>query len=347
VLGWLAHGSATGTSGGPPWRGWTCRRARGLHRCRRPRPPGRVPARRPVVEVDRGRGRPRRPRHPLGGYAFLPDDQAVVTLRGPAGLVLVGPDGAATDVTGPGADELTGPSLGSRPARGGPAGWWPSFGRIGSAGDLALYATAADGQTGSLRRHVGRFGARRACARILTRHLEKAGNHDGGRLASAPTGSSTSHAATPATRRPRRTRPASTARSCASRPDGDPRPATRRGLAVWSLGHRNVQGMGWAPTGGCSPRSSARTPGTSSTVIEPAATTAGRRSRGEHGRWSGLRPAGTPPGRPPRRPERLAVTRRCRLPGRAAWRAALARAADRRRRGTPQALLEGDTGGRA
>ncbi|MET0789198.1 MAG: PQQ-dependent sugar dehydrogenase, partial [Cellulomonas sp.] len=40
------------------------------------------------------------------GLAFLPDGEAVVTLREAAQLVLVGPDGAATTVTGPGADQL-------------------------------------------------------------------------------------------------------------------------------------------------------------------------------------------------------------------------------------------------
>ena len=91
----------------------------------------------------------------------------------------------ATDVTGPGADELV--DLVVPGGEGGLLGV-AVLGSDGSAVDLALYATAADDNRvlrGTLDGSV--LGELRP---ILT-GIEKAGNHDGGRLAVGPTASST------------------------------------------------------------------------------------------------------------------------------------------------------------
>ncbi|WP_200941491.1 PQQ-dependent sugar dehydrogenase [Cellulomonas sp. Leaf395] len=178
------------------------------------------------------------------GLAFLPDGQAVVTLRDEAGLVLVGPDGAATDVTGPGADDLA--DLVVPGGEGGLLGV-AVLGSTGTAVDLALYATAADDNRvlrGTLDGSV--LGGLRP---ILT-GVAKAGNHDGGRLAVGPDDFlyvTTGDAGNPPSAQDPDSLNGKILRITA---DGDPAPGNPdEGSPVWSLGHRNVQGLGWAPDG--------------------------------------------------------------------------------------------------
>ncbi|GEL98411.1 hypothetical protein CTE05_19580 [Cellulomonas terrae] len=178
------------------------------------------------------------------GLAFLPDGDAVVTLRNEAALVVVGPDGSATDVTGPGADELT--DLVVPGGEGGLLGV-TVLGADGTTVDLALYATAADDNRvlrGTLDGSV--LGDLRP---ILT-GIEKAGNHNGGRLAVGPDGFlyvTTGDAGDP----PSAQDPDSlNGKILRITPDGEPAPGNPDdGSPVWSLGHRNVQGLGWAPDG--------------------------------------------------------------------------------------------------
>ena len=179
------------------------------------------------------------------GLAFLPDGQAVVTLRGAAGLVLVGPDGAATDVTGPGADELR--DLVVPAGEGGLLGV-TVLGSEGSAVvDLALYATTADDNR-VLRGTLD--GSTLGELRPILTGIEKAGNHDGGRLAVGPDGYlyvTTGDAGDPPSAQDPDSLNGKILRITA---DGDPAPGNPdEGSPVWSLGHRNVQGLGWAPDG--------------------------------------------------------------------------------------------------
>ena len=178
------------------------------------------------------------------GLAFLPDGEAVVTLRDEAALVLVGPDGAATDVTGPGADDLA--DLVVPAGEGGLLGV-AVLGAEGTAVDLALYATAADDNRvlrGTLDGSV--LGELRP---ILT-GIQKAGNHDGGRLAVGPDDYlyvTTGDAGDPPSAQDPDSLNGKILRITA---DGDPAPGNPdEGSPVWSLGHRNVQGLGWAPDG--------------------------------------------------------------------------------------------------
>ncbi|KQR12442.1 sorbosone dehydrogenase family protein [Cellulomonas sp. Leaf334] len=202
--------------------------------------PAQAPATVEVTEVDDVLGDLDVP----WGLAFLPDGDAVVTLRDEAALVVVGPDGSATDVTGPGADELA--DLVVPGGEGGLLGV-AVLGADGSAVDLALYATAADDNRvlrGTLDGSV--LGDLRP---ILT-GIEKAGNHNGGRLAVGPDDFlyvATGDAGDPSSSQDPDSLNGKILRITA---DGDPAPGNPdEGSPVWTLGHRNVQGLGWAPDG--------------------------------------------------------------------------------------------------
>ena len=178
------------------------------------------------------------------GIAFLPDGQAVVTLRDAAQLVLVGPDGAATDVTGPGADELADVVVPG--GEGGLLGV-AVLGSSDGAVDLALYATAADDNR-VLRGTLD--GSTLGELRPILTGIAKAGNHDGGRLAVGPDGYlyvTTGDAGDPPSAQDPDSLNGKILRITA---DGDPAPGNPdEDSPVWSLGHRNVQGIGWAPDG--------------------------------------------------------------------------------------------------
>ncbi|WP_426594454.1 PQQ-dependent sugar dehydrogenase [Cellulomonas sp. McL0617] len=178
------------------------------------------------------------------GLAFLPDGQAVVTLRDAARAVLVDAGGGVTDVTGPGADQLTAEV---RPAGEGGLLGVALLGSSADGADLAFYATTADDNRvlrGTLSGHdLGPLTP------IVT-GIHKAGNHDGGRLAVGPDGDlyvSTGDAGT----RPDAQDPASlNGKILRVTFDGDPAPGNPTpGSRVWSLGHRNVQGLGWSADG--------------------------------------------------------------------------------------------------
>ncbi len=178
------------------------------------------------------------------GLAFLPGGEAVVTLRESAGLILVAPDGAATTVTGPGADQLA--DLVVPGGEGGLLGV-AVLAAQGASADLALYATAADDNRvlrGTLE------GSTLGDLRPILTGIAKAGNHDGGRLAVGPDGFlyvTTGDAGD----RPSAQDPDSlSGKILRITADGDPAPGNPDpGSPVWSLGHRNVQGLGWAPDG--------------------------------------------------------------------------------------------------
>lgn len=185
------------------------------------------------------------------GIAFLPGGDALVTLRDAASLVVVSPDGGTTVVTGPGAAQLTrqvapsgeGGLLGVAVLDEGTGG----TGGAGGAVDVALYATTADDNR-VLRGTLD--GTTLGELRPVLTGIHKAGNHDGGRLAVGPDGDlyvTTGDAGNPPDAQDPRSLNGKILRIT---PDGDPAPGNPdAGSPVWSLGHRNVQGVGWSSDG--------------------------------------------------------------------------------------------------
>jgi len=178
------------------------------------------------------------------GIAFLPSGDAVVTLRDEKRLVLVAPTGEVTDVTGPGAADLS--DIVVPGGEGGLLGV-TVLGTDGDATDLALYATAADDNR-VLRATL--TGTSLGPVRPILTGIAKANNHDGGRLAVGPDGflyvttgdaSDTANAQDPTSLNGKILRITA---------DGDPAPGNpTAGSPVWTLGHRNPQGLGWAADG--------------------------------------------------------------------------------------------------
>ena len=179
------------------------------------------------------------------GLAFLPDGRALVTLRDEARVVLVEPDGAAAVVVGPGAQDLA-----STTAPGGEAGLLgvavaPAGGP--HAGEIYLYRTVASGNE-VVRATLD--GATLGELQIVLDGIPKAANHDGGRLAFGPDGFlyvATGDAGTPSNAQDPNSLGGKILRIT---PDGATAPGNpSSGSPVWTLGHRNVQGLDWAPDG--------------------------------------------------------------------------------------------------
>ncbi|QAY69057.1 PQQ-dependent sugar dehydrogenase [Xylanimonas protaetiae] len=181
--------------------------------------------------------------------APLPDGRLLVTLRDEARVVVVDPDdGDVVRVRGDGADQL---ARETRP--GGEAGLLGAA-VDASAGEGAvtvfLYRTGADANAvvrGSLT--LGGEPELGGLTTVLD-GIPKAGNHDGGRLKLGPDGYlyvTTGDAGD----RPAAQDPASLGgKILRITPDGDPAPGNPDpGSPVWSLGHRNVQGIAWDADG--------------------------------------------------------------------------------------------------
>jgi len=190
------------------------------------------------------------------GLAFLPDGGALVTLRDAARIVRIAPAAPATPatpirptpttaITGPGADTLA-----SSTTPGGEAGLLgiaiaPAGGP--HAGEVYLYRTTARGNQVD---RAALAGTTLGDLQPVLAGIPSADHHDGGRLAFGPDGYlyvSTGDAG--------RTSNAQKQASLGGKilrvtPDGVPAPGNPTpGSPVWSLGHRNVQGLGWAADG--------------------------------------------------------------------------------------------------
>ncbi|MFI2753328.1 PQQ-dependent sugar dehydrogenase [Cellulomonas sp. P22] len=175
------------------------------------------------------------------GMGLLPDGRLVVTQRDAGTLVLVGPDGQVTEVTGTGAEELR--DLTHAQGEGGLLGV-----AVGPTGeDLFLYATT--GQDNRVVRAALDGTVLGPLDGVLD-GIPAARNHDGGRLAFGPDGFlyvTTGDAG----QRQDAPDPGSLAgKILRVTTGGDPAPGNPDpGSPVWSSGHRNVEGLGWAPDG--------------------------------------------------------------------------------------------------
>lgn len=176
--------------------------------------------------------------------AVLPDGSGLVTLRDEARLVRIAPDGGVTRIEATGEDGRV-PDV--RPAgEGGLLGVAVSP-TVEQDGLVYLYLTAR-GENRVVRARLD--GDRLGAPETVLDGIPAAGTHNGGRLAFGPDGMlyvTTGDAQTP--------RDAQDSASLAGKilrvtPDGDPAPGNPfAGSPVWSLGHRNVQGIGWDAAG--------------------------------------------------------------------------------------------------
>ncbi|MFF2622052.1 PQQ-dependent sugar dehydrogenase [Oerskovia jenensis] len=178
--------------------------------------------------------------------AALPDGRLLSTSRDEGTVSVLDPDaGSATAVTGEGADELA-----SGTDHGGEGGLLgvavsPTF---ATDGTVVVYRTGASGNE-VLRGAFDPATAELGELTTVVDDIPKASNHDGGQVAFGPdgflyvaTGDATESGA------------AQDPDSLAGKIlrvtlDGEAAPGNPGGSRVWSLGHRNVQGLGWDATG--------------------------------------------------------------------------------------------------
>ncbi|WP_260458605.1 PQQ-dependent sugar dehydrogenase [Actinotalea ferrariae] len=176
--------------------------------------------------------------------AFLPGGSFLVTLRDPAQVLLVTGEGAAA-LTGPGAEDLAATTLAQ--GEGGLLG-------VAVSPDVAtdrlvlLYRTTASGNE-VVRARLEDDLTLGALEPVLT-GIPAESNHNGGRIAFGPDGNlyvGTGDAGEPDAAQDPTSLAGKILRVTA---DGDPAPGNPDpGSPVWSLGHRNVQGLAWHPDG--------------------------------------------------------------------------------------------------
>ena len=172
------------------------------------------------------------------GLAFLPDGTALVTLRDKAEVLHI-TEGAAPASVGriPGVVPTgEGGLLGIAVS--------PAF-----ASDRTVFAyfTAANDN------RVIRMtfdGTAFSPGRVIVQGIAKAGNHDGGRLAFGPDGYLYISTGDAGLRDPAQDKRSLNGKILRVTADGAPAPGNPfPGSRVWSLGHRNVQGMAWDKAG--------------------------------------------------------------------------------------------------
>lgn len=179
------------------------------------------------------------------GLAFLPGGAVLITQRDDAQVLLLTSEGIAA-LTGPGAEDLAATTL-----HGGEGGLLGIAVSPAFADDrvVFLYRTTSAGNE-VVRTELDVAGGSLGALEPVLDGIPAARNHDGGRLAFGPDGYlyvTTGDAGD----RPTAQDPASLGgKILRITTDGEPAPGNPTpDSPVWSLGHRNVQGIGWAPDG--------------------------------------------------------------------------------------------------
>lgn len=179
--------------------------------------------------------------------AFEAGGTLLVAERDAGRVVRVGPNGAMSPLTGPGAEAL------AQVDASGEAGLLGITLLPSDPGVLYAYLTRSDGNA-VVRMDVE--GDTLGEPEDIVTGIPKAANHDGGRIAFGPDDHlyvATGDAAEPDLAQDRSTLHGTILRIVADGPggeeDGAPAPGNPFDDLVWSYGHRNVQGLGWAPDG--------------------------------------------------------------------------------------------------
>jgi len=173
--------------------------------------------------------------------AFLPGGAVLVTLRDTGQVLLLAVDGVAP-LTGPGADALA-----TGTVHGGEGGLL-GVAVHPSEPEVFLYRTAVGGNE-VVRATLDPVARTLGPLQLVLGGIPAARTHNGGRLAIGPDGFlyvTTGDAGSPSSAQD----PASLAGKILRLAlDGTAAPGNPEGGAVWSLGHRNVQGIGWTADG--------------------------------------------------------------------------------------------------
>jgi glucose/arabinose dehydrogenase len=182
------------------------------------------------------------------GLAFLPDGTALVTLRDQGEVLHVARGSRPVSVGRvPGVEpDGEGGLLGIAVS--------PSF-----ATDRTVFAYLTSSQDNRVVRMTF-DGTSLKPGPVIVSGIAKAGNHDGGRLAFGPDGYLYISTGDAAQRDPAQDKGSLNGKILRVTKDGSPAPGNPfPGSPVWSLGHRNVQGLAWARTSSTGNRTGTQT----------------------------------------------------------------------------------------
>lgn len=172
------------------------------------------------------------------GLAFLPDGSALVTLRDQGEVIRVTQGSAPVSV---------GRVPGVEPE--GEAGLLGIAVSPAFASDRTVFAYLTSGDDNRVIRMTF-DGTRLKPGPVIVKGIAKAGNHDGGRLAFGPDGYLYISTGDAGLREAAQDKGSLSGKILRVTRDGTPAPGNPfPGSRVWSLGHRNVQGMAWTRTG--------------------------------------------------------------------------------------------------
>lgn len=168
----------------------------------------------------------------------LPDGTLLVSQRDTGTIVEVGPGGATREMgTVPGV--VAGGEAGLHGLAVSPDGAWL----------YAYHGAAADNRVVRMRLSDGAGSRRLGAPELVVADIPRAANHNGGRIAFGPDGFLYVTTGDAGVRDAAQDASSLAGKILRLTPDGDPAPGNPSGSAVYSLGHRNVQGLAWTADG--------------------------------------------------------------------------------------------------